>query len=398
MQSNLAEAVEATVRLRDQSVPVPLKPDEVERVSLALGTPEQEDVEVLTVSVDADPYRQTIETVLRTTRGFERLAEAPSQYTWGMCLRGGEETNDPGETLAHLHTGTPVCGGIAKSGYQAHPPWNGGVGYTFALYDPFELPQTPASFRCEVGKMDGSDPGDGILYKVEVVADGKATEAGRQLVTEHEWLTLEADLTPWAGQTVQVKVIADVGETDNSAGDWACWADMRVESREQVLIRALEGNPERYRREAGPLPIGGLTVADLRAATAGWIHYEGCGLSGTGEYGTTAIVNGIEVGEMAPAGGDETQSVYTPASVPLTPEAIRSLGRRNVFRIGDPRQDWFKVRRFWLELQLTDGRKCSSDISAATFTQPPNWPYAEGIGVPHGEDIAVDVWFEVAER
>jgi hypothetical protein len=55
------------------------------------------------------------------------------------------------------------------------------------------------------------------------------------------------------------------------------------------------------------------------------------------------------------------------------------------------------VRRFWLELQLADGRKCSSDTSTATFTQPPSWPYAEGIGVPHGTDIAVDVWFNVPE-
>jgi hypothetical protein len=399
LRSNLAKPIEASVRLKELTKPATLKPKETVRVALDLGEPRQEDIEVLTLAIDADPYRQVIEKVLRTTRGYEPLAEMPTKFTAGMRLRGGEETNDMGETRAYVSQGQPSCGGVAKTGFQAHPPWVGGVGYTFALYDPVTLPKAPnAAFRCVVGKGDGSDLGDGILYKVEVVdANGKATDAGQRLVEKHEWLPLEADLAPWAGQTVQIKMIADVGINDNSSGDWACWADMHIESSDELLIRTLENDAERYRREAGPFPLEGLTVADLRAAKQGWVHYEGCGLSGTGEYGTIAILNGIEMGDMAPAGGDETQSVYTEASVPLTPEAIRSLGRRNVFSIGDPRQDWFKVRRFWIELELADGRKCSSDISTATFTQPPNWPYAEGIGVPHGEDIAVDVWFNVVK-
>jgi hypothetical protein len=313
-----------------------------------------------------------------------------------MRVRGQEETNDFGSTLAHVNLGTPTVGGVMKSGFQAHPPWMGAVGYAFVLHDPVTLPGAPAAFRCVVGKGDGSDLGDGILYKVEVVdAQGKATDAGQQVVLKHEWLPLEADLTPWAGQTVQIKVVADVGVNDNSSGDWACWADTRIQTRDELLVRVLSDDVERYRREPGPYPVAGLTAADLRAAKAGWIHYEGCGLSGTGEYGTTAILNGVELGDMAPAGGDETQSVYTEAAVPLTAEAIGSLSRRNVFAIGDERQDWFKVRRFWIELELADDRKCSSSISTATFTQPPGWPYAEGIGVPHGQNIEVDVWLAV---
>ena len=47
-----------------------------------------------------------------------------------------------------------------------------------------------------------------------------------------------------------------------------------------------------------------------------------------------------------------------------------------------------------LELELADGRNCSSQVSTAVFTQPPNWLYAEGIGVPFTDNIAVDIWFE----
>ena len=79
--------------------------------------------------------------------------------------------------------------------------------------------------------------------------------------------------------------------------------------------------------------------------------------------------------------------------VPLTPEAIATLGFRNKFELRNPGRDYFKVRRFWIELELADGRKCSSQISTAAFTQPPGWPYAEGIGVPHGQNITQDIWF-----
>jgi len=394
--SNLGQPLAAQVRLGEASQAVTLKPGTPTRAAFALGEPTQEDVQVLTLTIDADPYRHVAEKLLRTTRGFRKLADVPSKFTTGMRVRGQEETNDFGSTLAHVNLGTPTVDGVMKSGFQAHPPWMGAVGYTFVLHDPVRLPATPAAFRCVVGKGDGSDLGDGILYRVEVVdAQGQATEAGRQLVLKHEWTPLEADLTPWAEQTVQIKVIADVGEGDNSSGDWACWAETRIETRDRLLVRELSDDVERYRREPGPYPVTGLTLDDLRGATAGWVHYDGCGLSGTGEFGTTAILNDVELGEMAPAGGDETQSVYTAASVPLTADALRSLGRRNVFRIGNERQDWFKVRRFWIELRLADGRQCSSDISTSAFTQPPGWPYAEGVGVPHGEDIAVDVWFEV---
>jgi len=80
-------------------------------------------------------------------------------------------------------------------------------------------------------------------------------------------------------------------------------------------------------------------------------------------------------------------------SIALTPQAIRSLGRQNQFRLRNPKGDFFSVRRFWIELELADGRRCSSDVSTATYTQPPTWPHAEGVGVPFGEEISVWIWF-----
>jgi hypothetical protein len=263
-----------------------------------------------------------------------------------------------------------------------------------------ELPAAPAAFRALVGKGDGSDPGDGILYRLGVVDDtGKETIAARLEVTEHAWMPIEADLTPWAGKTVRIKLISDVGEQDNSSGDWACWAEQRIETLRQVLTRELVTDPERYRHVPGPYPIANLTLADLRGAKRGWLRYDGIGLSGTGDaYGSFAVVNGITLGNMAPAGGDEANRGWAEkVGVPLTPESLRTLGAKNVFALKNPHQDYFAVRRFWIELELADGRQCSSDISTAEYTQPPGWPYGQGIAVPFDRDITVDLWFAVQE-
>ena len=75
------------------------------------------------------------------------------------------------------------------------------------------------------------------------------------------------------------------------------------------------------------------------------------------------------------------------------PQAIATLGGVNRFKILNPAGDSFKVRRFWIELELADGRKCSSKIHAPTYTQPANWLYAEGIGVPAGEEVEADIRF-----
>ena len=77
----------------------------------------------------------------------------------------------------------------------------------------------------------------------------------------------------------------------------------------------------------------------------------------------------------------------------LTPEGIKSLGFYNRFVLRNPKEDCFKVRRFWIELELADARKCSSEITPAVFTQPPGWKHEEGIKVPFGQEIKAGISF-----
>ena len=186
-----------------------------------------------------------------------------------------------------------------------------------------------------------------------------------------------------------------MGVGDNSEGDWGCWADRRIESRDVVIVRRLKRSAEAARTQPGPHRVKGLREADLRRATKGWLRYDGMGLAGRGgQHESYAVLNGVALGPMRAAGGNEARGVWKEnVPVPLTRQAIATLGFRNRFELRNPGCDWFKVRRLWIELALPDGRRCSSDISTAVFTQPPNWPYAEGIGVPFTETITVDIWF-----
>jgi hypothetical protein len=301
-----------------------------------------------------------------------------------------------GTSGALAHAEAMACGEVTRRGLFMHPPYQKGVGYAFALYDTVTLPrESRAAFRCAIGKRDGSDPGDGILFRVAVVTpDGRETVAAEKHWREHAWTPLEADLSRWAGESIQLKLIADVGAADNSGGDWACWADLRLETLRPELTFALDADVDRHRREPAPYPVAGLTEADLRAAKSGWLRYDGKGLEGSGAYATQGFLNGVALGDLAPAHGDETKGRFTEnVGVRLTTEAIRSLGTRNRFVVKNPNRDYFSLRRFWIELELADGRDASSEISAVTFTQPPDWPHAQGIRVPFGTDIAVDVWF-----
>lgn len=397
LSSNLPQAEAFEVSAEGKSATAALAPRSPQVVSVDLGEPRGETSQVLQVELRAGQRRQVIERGMRVDSQCLPVVDLPAKWRGGMCLRGGEEQTDFGQTRGYVDTRRTSSGEVAKTGIFMHPPYIGGTGYSYALYDPITLPAKPAAmFRAVVGKGDGSDLGDGILYKLVVVDEAKAShEVGRTLVDRHAWLPIEGDLSAWAGKTVQIKLVSDVGDADDSSGDWACWADMRVETREPSLVRTLSDSIEPFRRAAGPYPIAGLTQKDLQTAKRGWLHYDGKGLAGTGEdWGSSGDLNGCDLGNLQPAGGNESAGVFQEnLSVPLTAEALQSLKMRNQFKIRNPQVDSFSIRRFWVELELADGRKCSSQISTATYTQPADWLYAEGIRVPRDEDITVDIEF-----
>ena len=82
--------------------------------------------------------------------------------------------------------------------------------------------------------------------------------------------------------------------------------------------------------------------------------------------------------------------------MPLPKPVIAKLDRANRFVHHNLGNDCFKECNLWIELELADGRRCSSKVATTVYTQPPSWLYAEGVGVPFGANITVDIVFDVA--
>ena len=391
--ANVQAPTPATVTVRGTERPTTFSPDAPALVELDLGVPRRETAEDCEIAVAAGSLRHREVRTLVAEERFRAFGELPQEWIAGMCLRGEGERPIEDGFGAGVYVTERSCGGVSRKGLFMHPPYRKGEGYSFATFGPVAVPERPAAIRALVGKGDGSFLGDGIVFRVVVLADGKETRVAEQAVRAHEWIPIEGDLTPWAGRSVRLKLVSDVGENDDSSGDWAMWADMRLEGREREnLWRLLGGAGSHF--APPPMPLPGVTAAMLRDSTRAWLHYEGQGLSGTGAYGTFAVVNGVEIGPMAPANGSERDNVWSETvAVPLTAEAIRTLAVRNSFRIRNPSEDCFKVRNFWIEAELADGRRVSTQVSTDVYSQPGTWLYAEGIGVPQGRNVQVTLWF-----
>jgi hypothetical protein len=107
-----------------------------------------------------------------------------------------------------------------------HPPYIGGVGYAWAELKPISLPKHPSRFHSFIGIRDGGAPSDGVWFRIELVdAQGKVHRLAEGTGVQGSWRELEADLSPFAGQTVRLRLIADVGPNDDSTADWACWGE-----------------------------------------------------------------------------------------------------------------------------------------------------------------------------
>ena len=209
-------------------------------VPVSFATAEKTGAETLTTEFGGSEFILTTD-VQETYRRYPFDFESSSSPAVVKLQRRGEEPTPFFDgTGAQKHFETVTCGGVAKKARRMHPPYIGGIGRTIVEYQVSVPAEKSVVFRMNAGKGDGSDPGDGILYEVAVRrADGEEKTLAQTLVTDHVWTPVEADLSEYAGEDVTLIVAADVNK--ESSGDWACCADMRLESGETFLKRVLTG-------------------------------------------------------------------------------------------------------------------------------------------------------------
>ncbi len=240
LTSNAATSLTAQVRLDGKTQTTTLAPSRPMRLAFPLA---KRDSRALPLRVTAGGYRFDQSWHMTTESKHLPVVALPERFTTGQTLRGAAAAGIDTITGASVHSDAHmVCGEVSKSGIFMHPPYRTGIGCSFALYEMVTLPREPvAAFRCDAGKRDGSDRGDGILFRIAVVEEGgKETIVAEKQWAEHAWTPLEADLSRWAGKWIQTKLVSDVGPANNSSGDWACWSNMRIETKEPVLCTTVQ--------------------------------------------------------------------------------------------------------------------------------------------------------------
>lgn len=136
-----------------------------------------------------------------------------------------------------------------------------------------------------------------------------------------------------------------------------------------------------------PHPCPDLTRHDLTQAKSARLVFDSFGVD-TPEYHSFAFLNDTALGELPPSTGD----VWTAASsVPLPAAAIAALGAGNALRITNPDRDCFKLRNLYIEIDLADGRRASSNLLDTTACSDQGWAHLEGAAVPIGEDLTFSV-------
>ncbi len=301
-----------------------------------------------------------------------------------------------GKSGAYVHTETVSCGDGTRKAWAIHPPYMGGTGYAFMLSEPVAVPDLPGiAFSSEVGIRNGGDKSDGVLYRVFVQEDGQQEKlAGEINWAERRWTPLVCNLSPWRGKTVRFRLVADVGPNDNSSADWAAWSEIRLVSTEPILQTTLHETPVELTyalpTDLTP-PIEKIrSVDDFAKATKVELVYDGCGMDASDRYHSTATLNGVSLGRLPGAGGDETKGIWKTVSVPIFKEITTSLQSVNRLKIVSA-EDSFKIRRFRLVATFPDGSQRSTMLTNRTISHPGSWKYAEGESTTLGKPIEVDI-------
>ncbi len=310
------------------------------------------------------------------------LARTP--FRSGIRYRGqAESACDMPSTGACCYAVQENIGGETRDALFMHPPYQHGVGLTFAEFA-VTLPAGRPRIDFALGFRAGSTTQDGCAFKA-VFNDGLREQEvfSEQYATLNQWLPRTASLEAFAGKSGTLRLITDVGPADNSYSDWAVWGAPRIVMDEPAYQAALFEAPQPTLYGPAPAPLPGLTREDLRNVKSAKIALETAGVNG-GEYASFLYFNGIKAGAVPESPSDVD---WHAAELSLPAEALATLAPFNTLVIKNPGKDYMKVRALCLRFELADGRTGSSTIALGPWCSAAGWAHAEGESVSVGNDL-----------
>ena len=184
----------------------------------------------------------------------------------GVTYQGSEWPLAYGAVVARQSL---TAGGVTRSGYFIHPPWQGQQGgETFAEF-PVSVP-VAASLRFSVGVADNANCTDGVTLRVTVAG----TEIWRQHVLRTGWQDATLNLSSYGGTTVPIRLISHPGPANDSGCDWSLWSGL-------TMLTVPDGAPISI-----PLALSSGSIVS--------------GFDGSGTYMSTGALSGMVNGFTVP--------------------------------------------------------------------------------------------------
>ncbi|GAB6165887.1 hypothetical protein JCM19992_18870 [Thermostilla marina] len=405
VRSNLPQETDAVAEINGEEFAVRLAPDETSELAVPLAPRNLPTRLPLDFTLHTEQADYTRRWSIVTEYRRERLPFPEIWQTCGECVRSRVPTALDAASGAVVAKRDVSCGQVMRPAFFMHPPYKQGVGFVYADFGPIELPGGYSMrFRSEIGKGDGSDPGDGILfqlYAAESTSDGKPLGdfeiIGEQLQTDHTWSRFEVDLDRLRGKRVLLRLAADVGPSDDSTGDWAAWTDLHLESSSPVLIRRIAAQDDRPAQVPGPHGVSEerlreVLISPAKEITKAVLHFQAIGIEGTPAYPLLLTINDQPSGTLPSVHGDETVGRWDDGALELPPEVVATLRSWNTVELSNPAGDCYKIRNVWIECETSAGQ-ISSWITRTVKSQPPSWRYAAGELVGEGLPIRYDILF-----
>ncbi len=166
---------------------------------------------------------------LSTYRGFWTLDKEKDKplHVEPVGWQGGNK-----DSGANASRQSMVRGGVSRLSLNMHPPYRQGSGNIGVEYR-IKLPETtPISFSCYGAMRDvdttKDNPTDGVTFRI-VVVDGKDEKnVAEKHVAGTNWESVNADLTPFAGKEILLRLISDPGPKRDTTCDSSYWGDSTI--------------------------------------------------------------------------------------------------------------------------------------------------------------------------
>jgi len=202
---------------------------------------------LLSVNLQADPMAGYPREMARFTRvgvsgGIVDLMAGPPPET-GMRVRGAAEVPRDAATGASYQNGPRAVGGVTKHTIFTHPPYKGGVGYTYWMREVDVPAHAELQFSLGMGEKS-PERSDGVWFSVHAAEmAGDYQEIFAANTKQHEWLPQTVSLKDYAGKRIRLKFVADCGPKDNSTTDHAHWGAVRIvkaDTKEDEITQAVQ--------------------------------------------------------------------------------------------------------------------------------------------------------------